>query len=398
MKLFSFLGLLSAIWLSNAFAAENNNPTTISFKPGIGAEQARKVCELGQIEQGLSTDIQRFKAVYKRYEEREMLINNKGLCGLELAYRALQLGKILFPDNSQNLANLAYNYAVAFREMNLNMPKEAMAYALEKFELSFDKNAADLIPVYEDACVENVFEKNSNQNPYCGMAIKLAKKIYGDRSVEYIDTLLRVSSTMLVSDSYSWDENRSLFIKARNILNEQSLNKDMRMARVLFSLGKLEGTVKHHVRAVEFLSEALAILDLPDFQRNSLTLTAHAFMVESLEALDRHDEATEHCLKIAQLNETVNSATMKPLFRLMPEYPEGVAVAGISGDVALEFTVNELGYVVEPKVISNTTNLETFANISMKTVKKYRYAPRVVGGKAVATERVQMTMKYRVEK
>ena len=363
----------------------------------IGSPERQNICGITALEKDLKTDMQKFKAVYNKYEEHgEPVAGPQKYCGVEYAYRALELGKQLFPEDSKNVANLAYNYAVSYTESYQFVEKSSITYAVERFEVAFEKDSAELLPVYKAACEAGIEDKQKPKDRYCTRAITLSKKLHGKDSLEYVDTVLSVSSTMLIDPSYYWEENKNLLLSTRNILINKGADKDLRIARINFSLGKLQASLNRHKVAVGYFEEALEILDKPQFISNNLTLTTHAFMVESLENLGMKEEATKHCLAISRVSPSVGSKDMEPLFRLTPEFPEDALKADAQGRVLIEFIVDESGMVVNPKVVTSTANYKILEDVSLATIKKYRYAPRIVSGKPVATEGVKQYFSFKI--
>lgn len=393
---FSVFSLMIVGLLSSGFTCAEGAP--IGTKYERGAPELQKACGITAAESDQQTDMQKFKAVYKKYEERDTLAINRKTCGIELALRALELGKKVFPENSKNLANLAYNYAVSYREADLSIKRDVITYAVGRFEVAFGKESAEILPVYEDACIAGIEDAQNPKDFYCTRAAKLSGKINGSDSLEYVDTVLNVSTVMLANSKYYWDDEKDLLLAARDILIKKSADKDLRMARIDFNLGKLQASLDRHKKAIEYYEQALAILDQPAFKSNRLTSNTHAFMVESLEALGLKDEATKHCLILAQLAPSLDSKTMQPLYALVPKYPSNAIKTGIEGVVNIEFSVDESGYVINPKVISTTVNNNVLENASLETVKKYRYAPRIQEGKPVATEGVTQSFSFKISR
>jgi TonB family protein len=391
---FSVLCFAAVIFMGTTTAYAENLP--IGAKVERGGPELRKACGIADIEASQLTDMQKFKAIYKKYDEREDLVLNKQTCSIELGLSALEWGKKVFPENSKNLANLAYNYAVTYREGGLGIGKEVMIYAVERFEAAFGRESAEILPVYEDACIAGIEDKANPKDFYCTRAAKLSAKTNGTDSLEYAATILNVSTVMLANSKYYWGDTKDLLLIARDIYAEHSMDKDLSMARVNFSLGKLQASLDHHKNAIEYYQQALSILEQPSFEFNRLTLFVHAFMVESLEALGQKDEATKHCLIIARLAPSLDGKTMQPLFQLAPKYPANAVKNSVQGDVNVEFVVDESGYVKNPKIKSSSVNDKILEEASLETVKKYRYAPRFVDGKAVATEGVTQSFSFKI--
>ncbi|MBB6523198.1 energy transducer TonB [Pseudoteredinibacter isoporae] len=65
-----------------------------------------------------------------------------------------------------------------------------------------------------------------------------------------------------------------------------------------------------------------------------------------------------------------------------------------SGKVTLQFSVNEHGRVEGVKVIDNSTGSEAAEKIATRTLKKYRYRPRVVGDASVSVHGLRQRFSF----
>ncbi len=74
-----------------------------------------------------------------------------------------------------------------------------------------------------------------------------------------------------------------------------------------------------------------------------------------------------------------------------PKYPHLARLKGIEGEVQVQYSIDELGQVTEAKIISATPS-KIFDNPALKAIKKSKFNPRKVNGKAVAA--INLTEKY----
>lgn len=84
-----------------------------------------------------------------------------------------------------------------------------------------------------------------------------------------------------------------------------------------------------------------------------------------------------------------------PLSKEAPQYPERALDKNIEGDCSVEYTVNSLGRVENPKVLDGCHPL--FIRPSLAAANTFRYQPRIVDGKAVAVPAVRNTFHYRIK-
>ncbi len=78
-----------------------------------------------------------------------------------------------------------------------------------------------------------------------------------------------------------------------------------------------------------------------------------------------------------------------PLFKLAPEYPRKAARAGKEGWVKLEFTITRQGTVTDAAVVEARPR-RLFNRAALRAIRKWRFKPRINGGKPVATRATQI--------
>ncbi len=75
-------------------------------------------------------------------------------------------------------------------------------------------------------------------------------------------------------------------------------------------------------------------------------------------------------------------AEATPILRVPPIYPSRAAQRGIEGWVVVEFTITPTGAVADPVVVSSHPS-SIFNRAALRTIKKWKYRPKVVDGVAV---------------
>ena len=85
-----------------------------------------------------------------------------------------------------------------------------------------------------------------------------------------------------------------------------------------------------------------------------------------------------------------------PVYIPQPQYPRRATQRGIEGWVLVEFTITETGAVVNPIVI-DADPPGIFNRSALRTIVKWKYKPRIVGGKAVPRSGVQHLITYELE-
>ncbi len=86
-------------------------------------------------------------------------------------------------------------------------------------------------------------------------------------------------------------------------------------------------------------------------------------------------------------------ADVMPLVRVNPRYPPRAQARGVEGWVYLEFTITPAGTTTDIVVLDSDPK-GYFERAAVNAVKKYKYKPRVEGGKAVARPGVQIVLSF----
>lgn len=86
---------------------------------------------------------------------------------------------------------------------------------------------------------------------------------------------------------------------------------------------------------------------------------------------------------------TASAEELRPITRESPAYPYGALARGVEGSVLLEYTVDERGRVVSPRVI-HATPPGVFDRAALKALSRWRYKPN--GGEPT-TMKVKLTFR-----
>ncbi|MYF28736.1 MAG: TonB family protein [Gammaproteobacteria bacterium] len=84
-----------------------------------------------------------------------------------------------------------------------------------------------------------------------------------------------------------------------------------------------------------------------------------------------------------------------PIVKVAPVYPGHAIKEGIEGHVLLEFVVTETG-AVRDAVVLEAQPSGVFEQAALKAVAKFKYKPRTVDGKAVATAGVRNRVAFEI--
>ena len=134
----------------------------------------------------------------------------------------------------------------------------------------------------------------------------------------------------------------------------------------------------------------LAANDTERERMGGLERTVRIQMVETLEELGQRDAATGHLLLLGAHQDW--SPEVEPVYRSVADIPVDVMKKRIKGEVTLCFTVDEQGFVVSPTVSESTQPSLNDAALTM--VEGFRYAPRFMDGRPVATAGIEHTENF----
>ncbi len=108
-------------------------------------------------------------------------------------------------------------------------------------------------------------------------------------------------------------------------------------------------------------------------------------------------------LKIGGGGFGISDGEYLPIVKVQPQYPRRALSRGMTGWVIVEFTVTELGTVIDPFVVANCGWIKSarnegectdkpngvFDSAAKKAAVKFKYKPKVIDGDPVATAGVQ---------
>jgi len=89
-------------------------------------------------------------------------------------------------------------------------------------------------------------------------------------------------------------------------------------------------------------------------------------------------------------------ADVMPLVRVNPRYPPRAQARGVEGWVYLEFTITPQGTTTDIVVLDSDPK-GYFERSAVNAVKKYKYKPRIEGGKAVPRPGVQIVLSFDIQ-
>ena len=147
--------------------------------------------------------------------------------------------------------------------------------------------------------------------------------------------------------------------------------------------------------AQPLLLAALQSFEDPDRPDSHVEMTTHAFLITAYQETDQSEKANQHCVAIGRMTPQDSDQDYLPLYRRAPRYPQTPLMNGWEGYVDIQFTVDDVGIIREPTVVYATRN--GFVDAALDAVSNFRYGPRFVDGRAVATEGVKTRISFQIE-
>lgn len=315
---------------------------------------------------------QDFKAAYSAY--REAVAASRHGDALKHAVQARELGELLYPDDLEKTATLVFNHGVALGLLTRHDEAYAtLKRARKLMRQAFGEDAPEMLNV-ELALLDSA--PLGSVRRVMHETLKLAA-VHRAGDVGFIAGVKMKGALRL------WGRDTTALLgEAAELYQSEGDSQGYALAQFWIGKKRLAGG---SYRGVPEPMES-AIGALPD--GHQLALMAHAHLVEAYEQLGQSQDATAHCLAIGRTRRWTGNEDYHPLFKRPPSYPSDALRRLREGYVLLEFTVDEMGFVRNPKIVESKGG-KVFHGPALEAVKRFRYAPRFVDGKAVAVSEVR---------
>lgn len=317
-------------------------------------------------------DPQDFNAAYSAY--REAFTAGRYGDALKHAVEARKLGESLYADDPRKTATLAFNHGVVLGKLTRHHEAyPILRQARKLMRQAFGEEAPEMLNV-ELALLDSA--PVGNVRRVMNEALKLA-------DVHRAGDARFIAGVKLKGALRLWGKDAtSLLGEAAELYRSQGDSQGYALAQ--FWIGKKQLAGGEYRRVPKPMKAAIEALP----EGHHLALMAHAHLVEAYEQLGQSDNATAHCLAIGRTKPWTGNDDYQPLFKRAPSYPRTALQRDQEGFVLLEFTVDEAGFVRDPKVVDSKGG-KVFHEPAIEAAKGFRYAPRFVDGKAVAVPEIR---------
>lgn len=334
-----------------------------------------------------------FSASYSAYQQA--VTDNNDADIFKYSAESYELGRKKFGDKSLDTANLALNYAAALEQQDkslgenaTNEPREQAhqlyLIALAIYEVEYGDDAVDVLDPLLGAA------KTNSKLKLARSQLRQAVEIAEDSERPLLLASVQMSAFNKLKNTEYYDRRvRDYALNAFEIYQQELAPNALKRVEATYIAGMIWLAENKESKAIPLFEEVITQFSKLDYS-HPYELASHARLVELYEEEGESEQSTKHCLAIGSMRPWQESQEQTPLYRVPPKYPISAARRGKEGWVQIAFTVDEYGFVTEPKVLDSRGGVG-FEKSSLKTLKKWRYAPKFVDGKAVAAEsRVQL--------
>ena len=342
-----------------------------------------------------------FSDAYTAYQSA--VESNDAAEQLKQAALAFKLGKAKFGESHINSANLAMNYAKAIGlkgdysarsnpESALPRQSDLLKYALSIYELEYGEDAIELVDplVALGRSYEYGIDSKSDIKTAAIRAINLSK----NEAPLFRARIYNEAWYMLKSVPRYRSLAKGYLFDAHALYLEHAPENTLERNLVAFHVAKYYIAERRYSKAETILLEVIRQFQALDYS-DTVELAAHAFLVDIYERQGERESATEHCLAIGSMKPWNDSQEPEPLFRIAPEYPVSAAKRRKEGWVQMKFTIDKMGFVREPEVIKSDGGA-AFEKSALKTIQKWRYAPKFEDGEVIDAKDLTVQIDYRI--
>lgn len=228
---------------------------------------------------------------------------------------------------------------------------------------------------------------------------KVKQEMASDKPLDYPSLYQEFSTNHIVLGGRSRDQ-RNLYalisqVQKLNLADKQVSLKD----KIGFALLGIENDyVNREYKKVVSLFDAITneisksdvSTDIDDqYEIQKLYL----YSLAAYRLLDDHENAQRLCQKFMKVK-SAKTEKVKALFKKRPAYPKKYADKGISGAVKMHINIDECGKVTDAETIEGKDRRPRFSKSVMKTIDKFVFQPKMIGGKTQASNRVELVFTF----
>ncbi|MEZ9319550.1 energy transducer TonB [Vibrio sp. 10N.286.51.E5] len=119
--------------------------------------------------------------------------------------------------------------------------------------------------------------------------------------------------------------------------------------------------------------------------------------MSSLPSLDLNTSIDGLAINAPTFSDFGSNQQAMPLYRVEPSYPAKALKRGAEGHVIMSFTIDETGRPIDIQV-TDANPRRMFEREAMRALKKWKYQPKVVDGKAIAQVGQTVKLEFKLAK
>ncbi|MEZ8036564.1 energy transducer TonB [Vibrio crassostreae] len=119
--------------------------------------------------------------------------------------------------------------------------------------------------------------------------------------------------------------------------------------------------------------------------------------MSSLPLLDLNTSIDGLAINAPTFSDFGSNQQAMPLYRVEPRYPAKALKRGAEGHVIMSFTIDETGRPIDIQV-TDANPRRMFEREAMRALKKWKYQPKVVDGKAIAQVGQTVKLEFKLAK
>ncbi|MFA0522032.1 energy transducer TonB [Vibrio sp. 10N.222.52.C3] len=119
--------------------------------------------------------------------------------------------------------------------------------------------------------------------------------------------------------------------------------------------------------------------------------------MSSLPSLDLNTSIDGLAINAPTFSDFGSNQQAMPLYRVEPRYPAKALKRGAEGHVIMSFTIDETGRPIDIQV-TDANPRRMFEREAMRALKKWKYQPKVVDGKAIAQVGQTVKLEFKLAK
>lgn len=304
---------------------------------------------------------------------------------LAISREAYALATENLADDDMRLTTLArYQSEAAYRVRSLVEARNQAELAIIHAQRSQKGPSVELLEAHINAITAQATGRDSIRSTKA--AVKIAKKLYGEQSADFVESQLRAAIALLTKTRSK--KALRYFEDAYDTATQHLPNTDISRARATYWRGRADISAGLYASAIPYLLEAVEHFKANELGGSSMGLSTRALLVQAYVEIDQPDKATDHLLAIGRESSEVDDRDTLPIYRVAPIYPREALDRGLEGYIDFEFTVTVSG-TIEDLMITGGDNTSDFETAARTAVLQWRFAPRVVNG--VPTPRTAST-------